>query len=104
MIAVYFDGLEFEELSYSDPLTFGVNAFWAIVIAWIIRDLIKGKDMKLTLLVVAAIMLAGLIWDFIQFGFSVAQIFYAVELLMFILAYFLVQSEESKAWYSAKTL
>jgi len=104
LIAVYFDGLEFEELSYSDPFTLGINAIWALVVAWIIWDLIKGKDIKLTLVLVGAIMFAGLIWDFIEFGFSVAQIFYAVELLMFILAYFLVKSEESKAWYSVKTL
>jgi len=104
LTAVYFEGVEFEKLSYSDPFTFGINAIWALVVTWIIWDLINGKDIKPTLLLVASIMLAALIWDFIQFGFSVAQVFYAVELFMFILAYFLVKSEKSKAWYSAKNV
>ena len=104
LIAVYFDGIEFEEISYSDPFTLGINIVWALIIAWIIWDLFKGKDIKLTLLLVGAIILAALIWDFIEFGFGMAQFFYAVELLMFIFAYFLVKSEESKAWYSAKSL
>lgn len=104
LIAVYFDGLEFEELSYSDPFTFGINSVWALVIAWIVWDLIKGKDIKLTLVLLGVIMFAALIWDFIEFGFSVALIFHVVELLMFILAYVLVKSEESKVWYLEKDL
>lgn len=101
LIAVYFDGLEFEEISYSDPFTLGINIVWTLIIAWIIWDLFKRKDIKLTLVLVGAIMLASLAYDIIEFGFGIAQIFYAVELLMFVFAYFLVRSEKSREWYSA---
>jgi hypothetical protein len=104
LIAVYFDGLVFEEISFSDPFTLGVNVIWALIIAWIIWDLLKGKDIKLTLMLVGAVMLGSLVWDYIEFGFAVSQVFYAVELLMFTLAYFLVNSKNSIAWYSSKSL
>ncbi len=104
LIAVYFDGLELEEISFSDPFTFGINVVWTLIIIWIIWDLLKGKDIKLTLLLVGAIMLVSVVWDFVEFGFSVAQIFYIIELLMFMSAYFLVKSKESAEWYSAKSL
>ena len=104
LIAVYFEGLEFDEISFSNPVTLGFNITWTLIVGWIIWDLFKGKDIKLTLVLVGVIMLAALIWDFIEFGFAAAQVFYTVELLMFVLAYFLVKSEQSKAWYSAKSL
>ena len=104
LIAVYFDGRVSGEKSFSDPFTLGMNAVWVLVIAWIIWDLFKGKNIKPTLVLVGAIMLTFLIWDFVESGFGMAQVFYTAELLMFVFAYFLVTSKESKAWYSANDL
>ena len=104
LIAVYFDGLELEEISFSDPFTLGINVIWALVIVWIIWDLVRGKDIKKTLVLVGAIMLASLVWDIIEFGLGLSQIFYVIELLMFVAAYLLVKSKESIEWYSAKNL
>lgn len=104
LIAVYFDGLKFEEMGFNDSLTLGVNIIWALVIAWIIWDLYQGKDIQLTLVIVGAIMLASLTYDFFEYGFGAAQVFYSVELLMFVYAYILVRSENSRAWYSKNNL
>ena len=104
LIAVYFNGLEIKELSFNDPFTLGINIIWALTIAWIIWDLFKGKDIKLTLVLVGAIMLSSLIYDYIEDDFGIAQVFYAIELLMFVFAYILVKSEESRAWYSGHDL
>lgn len=104
LIAVYFDGLEFEEISFKDPFTLGINVIWALIIAWIIWDLFRGKDIKLTLILVGAIMLASVVWDISEFGFGMAQIFYVLELAMFVVAYLFVGSEESKAWCLEKSL
>ncbi len=104
LLAVYFDGFEFPEVSYSNPLIFGMNLIWALIIVWIIWDLLKGKDIKLTLIFVGVIMLFSLVWDFFEFGFGIAQGFYVVELLMFVIAYFLVNSKESRAWYSVNSV
>ena len=100
LIAVYFDGLEYDGISFNDPFTLGINIVWTLVIAWIIWDLFKGKDIKLTLILVGAIMLAALLYDWFEFGFSAAHIFYAIELLMFGFAYYLVKTKQSRAWYS----
>ena len=104
LIAVYFDGLDFEEISFSDPFTLGINIVWALIIAWIVWDLFRGKDIKLTLIIVGAIMLASVVWDIFEFGFGMAQLFYVLELFMFVVAYFFVSTKESKSWYSAKSL
>lgn len=104
LIAVYFDSLYFEDISFSDPFTLGINIIWAFIIAWVIWDLFRGKDIKLTLILVGAIMLASLIWDISAFGFGMAQVFYVLELIMFVAAYFLINTKESKLWYSEKSL
>ncbi len=103
-IAVYFDGLEFEQIGFDDPWILGTNAIWALVVAWIIWDLLKGKGIKLTLVLVGLIMLAALIWDVFEFGFNTAQLFYTVEIIMFVVAYYFVTTPQSKAWYSTLSL
>lgn len=104
LIGVYIDGIEVEGAGFSDPYTLGFNAVWALVIAWIIWDLLKGKSIKITLLLVGVIMLLSLAWDYIEFGFGISQIFYAIELIMFVLAYFWLSTRESKEWYAARSL
>lgn len=104
LIAVYFDGLEFEEIGFSDPFTLIINFIWVAIIAWIIWDLFKGKCIKWTLVLVGAIMLGSLVFDYLEFGPGIAQLFYLIELLMFVLAYIFISSDESKAWYEAKNL
>ncbi len=102
LLAVYFDGLEMEEIGFGNPLIFGMNLIWALVIAWVIRDLLKGKDIKLTLIGVGAVMLASIVWDSYEYGFGKPQVFYVLELAMFVAAYIFVSSEESKNWRARK--
>ena len=98
LLAVYFDGLETKEIGYNNPLILGTNFIWALVVAWIIWDLLKGKDIKLTLILVGAVMLAAMGWDVYEYGFGVPQLFYAIELAMFGATYIFVSSQESKSW------
>jgi len=103
LIAVYVDGLAFEEMGFNDPWILGTNIIWALVIAWIIWDLFKGKKgIPITLILVGLIMLVALIWDYIEFGFSLAQVFYAIEILLFIVTYYFVMTPQSKAWFANK--
>lgn len=96
LAAVYIDGLEYEGLGFDDPIIFSVNVVWALVIVWVVWDLLRGKDIKWTLVLVGLVMLFSLIWDIVDFGFGLAQSFYALELIMFMVAYFFVQSPECK--------
>ncbi|MES2820212.1 MAG: hypothetical protein V4812_14640 [Pseudomonadota bacterium] len=104
LIAVYFEGLEYGEISLGDPLILGVNIAWICVVAWIIRDLLRANDIKATLILVGVILIVFLAWDLVEYGFGVPHLFYAFELAMFIVAYCFVSSKESKAWYCAADL
>lgn len=98
LLAVYFDGLEIREISFDNPLILGTNLIWALVVAWIIWDLIHGKNIKPTLILVGAVLLAFTAWEMVEYGFGVPQLFYALELSMFGAAYFFVSTEQSKSW------
>ena len=102
LLAVYFDGLEIREISFDNPLILGTNLIWALVVAWIIWDLTKGKNIKPTLILVGAVLLAFVGWDMYEFGFGIPQLFYALELAMFGAAYFFVSSAESESWRKQK--
>ncbi len=99
LVAVVFDGLEFEEVSFSEPAILGTNVLWALVIAWVIWDLYRGKDIKWTLILVGLIMIFSLVWDIATYGFGLAQGFYALEIIMFAVAYIYTQSGESREWF-----
>jgi hypothetical protein len=102
LFAVYFDGLVYENIGFNEPIILGTNIVWTLIVAWIIFDLLRAKNIKLTLILVSIIMLISLIWDVTQYEFGIAQIFYVFELAMFIAAYVFVTSESSKAWYAEK--
>ena len=102
LLAVYFDGLEIQEISFDNPLILGTNLIWALVVAWIIWDLTKGKNIKPTLMLVGAVLLAFVAWEVFEVGFGVPQMLYALELAMFGAAYFFVSSAESESWRKQK--
>jgi hypothetical protein len=104
LIAVYFDGLKIDDYGYSDPITLAFNFIWTFIIAWIIWDLFKGKNIKPTLIAVGVVMVFSLYWDFDEFGYNAAQIFYLIELLMFVVAGFFIQTKQSQSWYKESGL
>jgi len=99
LIAVYFDGVKIDDYGYSDPITIAFNFIWTLVIAWIIWDLFKGKNIKPTLIAVGVVIVFSLYLDFDEFGYNTAQIFYLIELLMFVVAWFLIRTKQSQNWY-----
>jgi hypothetical protein len=101
-MAVYFDSIEIKEIGFDNPLIFWTNLAWVLVVAWIIWDLLKGKDIKLTLILVGLVILASIGWDTHEYGFGLPQLLYVFELVMFIATYFFVNSNESKSWRSKK--
>ncbi|QTN30119.1 hypothetical protein HZ993_10115 [Rhodoferax sp. AJA081-3] len=102
LLAVYFDGHAIQEISFDNPLILGTNLIWALVVAWIIWDLTKGKNIKPTLMLVGAVLLAFVGWEVFEYGFGVPQMLYALELAMFGAAYFFVSTEESLSWCKRK--
>ena len=102
LTGAYFDGIEVEELGFDDPITVGLNFVWAIVIIWIIGDLYRARSIKWTLILVGAILLASLIWNYIEFEASYSQLFYLIEFLMFIIAYGFTSTKASKDWFNTK--
>lgn len=102
LIATFFEGLKFEEISFSDPVILSTNILWAAVIAWMVWDLYQGKSIKWSLILVGLIMILFLIWDVIDYGFGLPQSFYTLEIIMFVVAYIYTQSTESKKWFEKK--
>ena len=99
LIGAYFDGIEVDELGFDDPITLVLNFIWAIMIAWIIWDLYRARSIKWTLILVGVIMLASLVWNYLEFGASKSQVFYLIELLMFAVAYFFTSTKSAKGWF-----
>jgi hypothetical protein len=103
-VAVYFNGIEFEEMSFSDPLALGMNFIWTIIVAWLIWSLYRGRDIKVTLLIVSSIMLLSVMWGILSYGFSWSELFYSIEMIMFLIAYCFLRSNESKEWFLKENL
>ena len=99
LIGAYFDGIEVDELGFDDPITLVLNLIWAVMIAWIIWDLYRARSIKWTLILVGVIMLASLVWNYLEFGASKSQVFYLIELLMFAVAYFFTSTKSAKGWF-----
>lgn len=86
-----------------DAWFLGMNIVWAFIIAWTIYDLVyRRADVTLTIMLVGAIICASLVWDLVERGFGPSQLFYSIELAMFVFAYFLLRTSDSRAWYAAK--
>ena len=102
LTGAYFDGIEVEELGFDDPITVGINFIWAMVIAWIIWDLYRARSIKWTLILVGALLLSSLIWNYIEFEASYSQLFYLIEFIMFIIAYGFTNTKASKDWFNTK--
>jgi hypothetical protein len=99
LIAIYFEGLDYEELSFSDPFTSGFSVFWVLVIIWLLYDLSKKKNINLTLIIVSCIMVVSILIESFMFGFQIAHNFYVLELIFFMTSYFLLRTKEAKQWY-----
>jgi hypothetical protein len=98
----YFDGIEVEELGFEDRIIVVLDFIWAIVIGWIIWDLYRARSIKWTLILVGAILLASIIWNYIEFDASYSQLFYLIEFIMFVIAYGFTSTKASKDWFNTK--
>jgi len=100
LVAVYIEGIALGEQFLEDPFIAGFSVLWVFVIIWLIYDLYKGKDIKLTLILVSFVMLGSIIFEIFEFGFGTAHYFYILELILFCISYFLINSRSSKDWYA----
>jgi hypothetical protein len=103
LIAAAVEGIWFEGLGFDEPLIFGTNLLWIVVVAWLIYDVIKNKnDIRIAIGLVSLLSIGFLISDFIDFGFNLAQAFYAFEIILFGVALYYLSIIDSKAWYEDK--
>jgi len=99
LIAVYIEGKELGESFFEDPFIAGFNIIWVLVIIWLIYDLIKGKDISVTLILVGFVMLGSILFELYEFGFGNAHYFFISELSLFIITYLLLNTSSSKEWF-----
>ncbi len=104
VIAAYLGEIYLDENGAMDSVFIGIDFIWALIIAWLIWDLYKKKDIKVTLVLVSIIMLVSVIWGVSWHGLDLSQLFYLFELLMFVTAFFLLRTKESNEWFSKNDL
>ncbi|MFZ6819182.1 hypothetical protein [Undibacterium sp. Ji22W] len=95
LIAVYLDSLEFDNIGFDNPWILSTNMLWVLVVMWILWDLFHGKNIQQSLMMAGAVMLVSLLWDSYQFGFGLAQLFYALELVLFACAYWFAKKSDT---------
>jgi hypothetical protein len=97
----YFEGRQNNEFIFDDSWIFWIHIGWIAIIIWFITDILRRKNINTTILIVTIIMSAFFAWEYLEYGYSSAQIFRFLELSLFFIAYRLLRTEKSKAWYAA---
>lgn len=90
------DSFYFPDYDLISFAIFGIDLIWAAVIAWIISDLYRKKNVIPSLYAVSAVMIYFLVSDFMDTGFTPSQIFNALEILLFLLPIYLLKTTETK--------
>ena len=97
-------------LDYIYPTEFGGNetidvvftVIWILLITWIVWDLLRNRrDIRLPLAVVSVIMFAGNAASLLAGYFSTARLFEILEMLVWLGAFYFLNTSQSKEWYKA---
>lgn len=103
LIAVYFDGLVYEELGFADPITLSLNILWSAVIFWLVFELIKKKShviKTVQLVLIICVVSAG--WDYLEYGMSNALLSYFLEIIFFLIVLLYLNKSQSKKWLAVE--
>lgn len=96
LLADVTDSFYFPDYDLISFAIFGIDLIWAAVIAWIVSDLYRKKNVIPSLYAVSAVMIYFLVSDFMDTGFTPSQIFNALEILLFLLPIYLLKTTETK--------
>jgi hypothetical protein len=80
------------------------SSVYTLIIAWLIRELFRGNSINQTLFLLAGTSVVELMFEISTFGFGISATFDSVELLMFVVAYFFLNTKESKVWFGGSEL
>ncbi len=100
LVAVIFDGISDEEIGFSNPVILATNISWMAIVIWIIYLVIKKKNVTTALLILCMISGYYIITDYLDFGYNHAQIFYAVEIIFFLISAYYLSRLNSVSWFS----
>ncbi len=75
-----------------------MSLLWGAVLVWLIIAIRKRKNVLLSLFAVSAVMIYFLVEDFLASGFVLAQVFYALEIVFFLLPVYFLQTKAAKEW------
>ncbi len=100
LTAVVFDLFHTGSLVISSPANLFFGLIWIFIIAWLIFDVVKRKrDIRLTLVIVSVIMFLSSALDFFDETFRMSYVFEVVELVLWIVALYYLDTKPSKDWY-----
>lgn len=100
LTAVVFDLFQTGSLVISSPANLFFGLIWIFIIAWLIFDVVKRKrDIRLTLVIVSVIMFLSSALDFFDETFRMSYVFEVVELVLWIVALYYLDTKPAKDWY-----
>jgi len=96
----YLDMGFYTESKGYDPYIYSIDIIWALIVFWLIWDLIiKKKDLRIILLILSVIILILSIWNTYEYGFLYSTITGIFELGLYLWAYYMLASDGAKLWY-----
>lgn len=102
LLADYVDSIYIEGYEFFDSLILGLHLLWLTVLAWIIYDILKKKDIDFSLFAVSAILISITVAEYMEFGFMLSHIFTVLEIVFILLSVYFLKSGNSKLWASEK--
>lgn len=79
----------------------GMSIIWGAVVAWIIFDICRKRDVSLSLYAVAAVQAFFLITSVQGDGVHAAHAFYLIEIVLFLLPLYFLKTRAAKSWIDA---
>lgn len=97
-LVTYLDSLEYLDNDNYSTLLNTVDIFWLCIVLWIVWGIKNHANHRFTTMAVGLVILGFLIWDYIDFGFSISQPFSLLEAIIFFISWYILGKEKSRNW------
>ena len=100
--ADYLNSLYLQAHTFFNPYVLGMNVVWAVVLAWIISEILKKRNVIPSLYGVSAVVAYFLVTEFAETGFTPSQIFNVLEIVFFLIPVYFLKTANTKLWIEEK--
>ena len=97
VLGSYYDGL------LDDPMSSSFDALWGLVIMWMVFDLIRKKNITITMYLLTVICAFFTVNDYSEFGITRSLYFYTAETFLFLAISILLGFVDKEYWVDDKS-